>query len=271
VPIEPDTDVCPYRGLEAFEEEHSEFFFGRDADVQRLLEKLKGTRFLAVLGASGSGKSSLVRAGLVAALKRAVVGDERWETVILRPGAHPLEALAARLVRARAEVPMQQTLDGLAADPRTLHLAISLALAERPAGTRVLLVVDQFEEVFTLCRDERERKAFFANLVYAATIPGGGAGVVLAMRADFYHRCGAYLELAQQFAAEHYLVSPLQPDGMRQAIEEPARRVGLTFEPGLVATILADVADQPGALPLLEHALLEVWRRRSGGMLALAG
>ena len=104
VPIEPSADVCPYRGLEAFEEEHAEFFFGRDADVQRLLEKLKATRFLAVLGASGSGKSSLVRAGLVPALKHgALPGAERWEVAVMRPGAHPLEALAAQLLRLRAD------------------------------------------------------------------------------------------------------------------------------------------------------------------------
>jgi WD40 repeat protein len=266
VPLEADTDVNPYRGLEAFEERHAEFFFGRDADVQRLLETLKGTRFLAVLGASGSGKSSLVRAGLVPTLRRA---DELTEIVILRPGAHPLEALAAQLVRLGGQAPMQRTLDELGADARTLHLAASLALDE--SAPRLLIVADQFEEVFTLCRDEAERRAFFANLVYAANVPGGCTSVLLALRADFYHRCGAYPELAQQLALGQYLVSPLQPDGLRQAVVEPARRVGLAFEPGLVDTILADVADQPGALPLLEHALLELWQRRTGGTLTLAG
>jgi WD40 repeat protein len=271
VPIEADTAVSPYRGLEVFEEEHAEFFFGRDADVQRLLEKLKGSRFLAVLGASGSGKSSLVRAGLVPALRHgAPSGEKRCEIAILRPGAHPLETLAAQLARLHGGRAMQHTLDALAGDSRTLHLAGSLALAERP-GTRLLLFVDQFEEVFTLCRDERERTAFFANLLYAATIPDGGTVVLLAMRADFYDRCGAYPELAQQLAAAQYLVSPLRPDGLRHAVEEPARLAGLAFEPGLVATILEGVADQPGALPLLEHALFELWRRRSGGMLTLAG
>jgi len=265
VPIEAATDVCPYRGLEAFDEQHAEFFFGRDADVQRLLETLKGTRFLAVLGASGSGKSSLVRAGVVPALRL----GEAPEIVLLRPGAHPLEALAAQLVRLGGDLPMQRTLDELAGDPRTLHLAASLALAGPGAG--LLLVVDQFEEVFTLCRDDAERRAFFGNLVHAAGVPGGSTSVLLAMRADFYHRCGAHPELAQQLAAAQYLVSPLQPDGLRQAVVEPARRVGLAFEPGLVDTILADVADQPGALPLLEHALLELWRRRTAGMLTLAG
>jgi WD40 repeat protein len=272
VPIEPQDDICPYRGLEVFEEEHADFFFGRDADVQRLLESLKGTRFLAVLGASGSGKSSLVRAGLIPALKRRdprAIG--RWEIALFRPGAHPLEALAACLLRVGAEGSMQQTLDGLASDARSLHLAASLLLAERDAETRMLFVVDQFEELFSLCRDEVERGAFVTNLLYAASVPGGGSGVLLAMRADFYDRCATYPEFAQQFAAHQYLVSPLRPDGLRLTVEEPARRVGLSLEPGLVATILEDVAGQPGVLPLLEHALLELWERRAGGLLTLEG
>jgi len=251
VPIEPSSEACPYRGLEVFGEEHAEFFFGRDADVQRLLEKLKGTRFLAVLGASGSGKSSLVRAGLIPALKRIGATAGAWEIVLFRPGAHPIETLAAQLLRLGGDAPMQQTVDGLVADPRTLHLAAALALGKRAADTCVLFVVDQFEEVFTLCRGEEERDAFFGNLLYGASIPDGRSGVLLTMRADFYHRCGAHPELAQQLAANQYLVSSLQREGLRQAIEEPARRVGLSFEPGLVATILDDVAHQPGALPLL--------------------
>jgi WD40 repeat protein len=272
VPIEADTGECPYRGLEVFDEAHAEFFFGRDADVQRLLEQLKGTRFVAVLGASGSGKSSLVRAGLVPALRQqATAAKAQPRIVVVRPGARPLETLAAQLLRLGGGGPMQQTLDGLAADARTLHLAVSLALAGQAPGVQAVLVVDQFEEVFTLCHSEDERRAFFSNLLYAATIPDGNVVVVLTMRADFYHRCGAYPELAQQLGAHQYLVSPLQRDGLRQAVEEPARRVGLAFEPGLVATILADVVDRPGALPLLEHALLELWRRRSAGMLTLAG
>jgi WD40 repeat protein len=262
--MEPREEVCPYRGLEAFEEEHAEFFFGREADVQRLLEKLKGTRFLAVLGASGSGKSSLVRAGLIPAVRN---GSDYLEIALFRPGAHPLGALAARVLRLGADGAMQQTLDRLASDERTLHLAVSLALAE----TRVLFVIDQFEEVFTLCRDEAERRAFFANLTYAASVPDGPSGVLLTMRADFYHRCGGYPELAQQLAAQQYLVSPMQTEGLRQAIREPARSVGLSLEPGLVDTILADVSGQPGALPLLEHALLELWERRRAGVLTLEG
>jgi WD40 repeat protein len=271
VPIEARDDICPYRGLEAFDEEHAEFFFGRDGDVQRLVERFKSTRFLAVLGASGSGKSSLVRAGLLPALRRgALAGSAEWELVLLRPGAHPLETLSGRLVGLGAGRGMQATLDSLASDARTLHLATSLLLADRSPHAHVMYVVDQFEEVFTLCRDEAERRAFFANLLYAASFPDGRSKVLLTLRADFYHRCAAYPELAQQLAAEQYLVSPLDRDGLRQAIEEPARRVGLSFEPGLARTIVDDVEKQPGTLPLLEHALLELWKRRRAGVLTLA-
>jgi WD40 repeat protein/energy-coupling factor transporter ATP-binding protein EcfA2 len=272
VPLEPREDVSPYRGLQRFDEEDAEFFFGRDGDVQRLLEKLKTTRFLAVLGPSGSGKSSLVRAGLLPALRRGAppVGKEGL-IAVLTPGSHPLTALAAQLLRLQPANGMQKTLDELRDDPRTLHLAGALALADRPESEQIVWVIDQFEEVFTLCRDEAERAQFFANLLYASSIPGGHATVVLTLRADFYYKCAAYPELSQRIAAQQFLVSPIDGDGLHQVIEEPARRVGLVFEEGLVATILEDVHNQPGGLPLLEHALLELWERRRGGMLTLEG
>jgi WD40 repeat protein/energy-coupling factor transporter ATP-binding protein EcfA2 len=263
-------DRPPYRGLETFDEEHADLFFGREGDVQRLLEKLKASRFLAVLGPSGSGKSSLVRAGLLPALRRgAVPGSETWQICLLRPGARPLTALAAQLAHVVPGGAMQRTLDGLTADERTLHLAVALALAETAPSARVVVVVDQLEEAFTLARDDTERERFLANLVYAASVPDGQAIVVTTMRADFYPRLAAYPEMAQLTAAHQALVAPLDEEGLRQAIEEPARRVGLVLEEGLVDTILEDVEHQSGALPLLEHALLELWRRRRGTMLTL--
>jgi WD40 repeat protein/energy-coupling factor transporter ATP-binding protein EcfA2 len=272
VPLEPREDVSPYRGLQRFEEKDAEFFFGRDGDVQRLLERLKTTRFLAVLGPSGSGKSSLVRAGLLPALRRGAlpVGTDAV-IVVLTPGSDPLAALAAQLLRLYPTDAMQKTVDELRNDSRTLHLASALALADRPASKQIVWVIDQFEEVFTLCRDEDVRAQFFANLLYASSIPDGHATVVLTLRADFYHKCATYPELSQRIAAQQFLVSPIDGDGLRQVIEEPARRVGLVFEEGLVATILEDVHNQPGGLPLLEHALLELWERRRGGMLTLEG
>jgi len=270
-PSEPNTDVCPYRGLQTFHEEHADLFFGRGNDVQRLLEKLKWAPFLAVLGPSGSGKSSLVRAGLTPALRRgALPGSEQWAIRAFTPGAHPLTALAAQFVQLYPQEAMHRTLDALAADPRTLHLAVALAHAGQPGHRRVVWVVDQFEEVFTLCQDDAERAAFLANLLYA-TPADGYCTVILTMRADFYPKCAAYPDLAARISAQQFLVSPMSLDALRAAIQEPAWQAGLEFEQGLVDTILADVSSQPGALPLLEHALLELWERRRGRLLTLEG
>jgi WD40 repeat protein len=269
-PIEPRNDICPYRGLQTFDEEHADFFFGRDGDIQRLTEKLKTTRFIAVIGSSGSGKSSLVRAGVIPALRKGSLPEsDMWTMRVFTPGAHPLTALAANLLRLYPHEAMNRTLDQLSADERTLHLAVSLGLAERPATERVVWVIDQFEEIFSLCSDERERAQFLANLLYAAFIPNGRCAVLLTLRADFYPKCSAYPELSARIAEQQFLVSLMGRDNLRQAIEEPAWHVGLEFERGLVETILADVENQPGALPLLEHALLELWERRQGQLLTL--
>jgi WD40 repeat protein len=270
VPVVAVSGVAPYRGLQVFGEEDARFFFGRDREVQRLLEKLKASTFLAVLGPSGSGKSSLVRAGLLPELRAGALAA-RWHMCVLRPGAAPLTALAAQLAKLAPEQPMGATLDALADDPRTLHLAVELALAERPAGERALVLIDQLEEVFTLCRDDAQRRQLFSALLYAASAPGARSTVIVTMRADFYARCSAYPEFAQLLTAQQMLVGPMDADALRQAIEEPAWRVGLELEAGLAETILADVAAEPGALPLLEHALLELWERRRGELLTLEG
>jgi energy-coupling factor transporter ATP-binding protein EcfA2 len=264
-------DVCPYRGLEVFDEQHAEFFFGRDDDIARVVEKLSDSRFLAVLGPSGCGKSSLVRAGVIPALKRGTLpGSDAWTVCVVTPGARPLEVLAAQLVRLFPGESMQRALDEFRADERSLDLAVSLALADRPAAERLVLVVDQFEEVFTLCADEAERAAFLANLCYAGSIPGGRVTVVVAMRADSYHRCAAYPRLRTLMAVRQFLVGPLDRDGLREVIELPAWRVGLALEAGLVETVLGDVVGRPGGLPLLEYALWEVWQRRAGRTLTVA-
>jgi hypothetical protein len=165
---------------------------------------------------------------------------------------------------------MQTTLDQMGKDERTLHLAVAFTLADKPAG-RIVWVIDQFEELFTLCSDEKERASFLGNLLYASSIPDGQSTVLLTMRADFLPKCAAWPDLAARVAAQQFLVSPMDADMLRQAIEEPARRVSLGFEAGLVDTILGDVASEPGALPLLEHALLELWKRRRDHTLTLDG
>jgi WD40 repeat protein/energy-coupling factor transporter ATP-binding protein EcfA2 len=270
VSVQRDDGAPPYRGLRAFGEADAEFFFGRDSETQRLLEKLKSERFLAVVGPSGSGKSSLVRAGLIPELRSgALPASAQWDVCTLRPGAAPLTALAASVTRLLGNQSMQSTLDELALDPRTLHLCVELALAERAPDDRVLIVVDQLEEAFTLTSDDEEREQLFAGLGYAATAVGGRTVVVVTIRGDFYGRCAAYPELAQLLTGNQLLVGQMTPSGLRQAIQEPARHAGLEFEEGLVETILADAGDEPGALPLLEHALFELWRLRRGDLLTL--
>ena len=267
-------DVCPYRGLQVFNEEDARFYFGREADVLRLLEKLKATRLIGVLGASGSGKSSLARAGLIPALRAgALPGSELWQIVrTFTPGSAPLEALVLSL----AKLPGGDVtgLHALLHDSeRALHAAVRDFLdlpAQRNAGTqRVLLLIDQLEEIFTLSDKETDRSQFLANLLYAGSVPNGGCVIVITLRADFYQKCAVYPEFSAALAAHQLLVGGMPRDGLLQAIQEPARVVGLEFEPGLVEMIADDVSSQPGTLPLLEHALLELWKRRQAGVLSL--
>ena len=227
--------VCPFLGLATFDASHAEYFFGRERLVAELVARLVGSPLLAVVGPSGSGKSSAVRAGLLPALASGVLpGSEKWPQAVMRPGADPLS---------------------------TFELVV-------PDGG--VLVVDQFEEVFTVCRDERRRTEFLDALVALAEDRDGRVQVVLAMRADFYGRCGAYDRLARLVGANHVLVGPMRRDELRRAIVEPARRVGLRVEPSLADALISDVLDEPGGLPLLSAALLEQWRERDGRVMRRA-
>jgi WD40 repeat protein/class 3 adenylate cyclase len=225
----PPADVpCPYKGLMRFEAEDSDLFFGREELVSALLARLGDSPFLAVVGPSGSGKSSLVRAGVVPALERR---ERSTRHAIVEPGEHPLAELAG-------------VLD---AD---------------------LVVVDQFEEVFTLCRDEEERREFVDRVLDAAE---AGMRVIVMLRADFYGHCASYARLAEALEDRQALIGPMTEEELRRAIERPAEQAGLVLEPGLPEGILRDIVGEPGALPLLSHCLLETWRRRSDRMLTLLG
>jgi TIR domain/Leucine rich repeat len=271
---------CPYRGLEYFDVGHAKYFFGREALTEWLLTALRRSpaggenRFLAIVGASGSGKSSLARAGLVAAVKRGELdGSADWPVMICRPGADPVEALAVALAGlggggANAAA-VQGLMAALRASENTLHLTARLALRDTSPGRRALLLVDQFEEVFTLCPDEGARKAVIDNLVYAGTVAGGQAVVVLTVRADFVGRCASYAALAAALSDRQALVGPMTEDELRRAIERPAYLAGCEPVPGLVDVLFQDVQGQPGALPLLQFALRELWDRRDGRRLTL--
>jgi WD40 repeat protein len=276
----PAAAVCPYKGLARYEPEDAPFFFGRERLVAELITHLVGAGLVGVVGPSGSGKSSLVRAGLLPALgDGALPGSDRWRQVLLRPGEHPMAELGVALgasdsiSASTADAPTGATArgDGEAGDPvlgRTGGKVVLEAAARAP--TRLLLVVDQFEEVFTSCRDEVERARFLAALTEAAQAADGQLTVIVAVRADYYGHCAADPRLASLLAANHLLVGPMDADELRRAIESPARRAGLRLEPGLAEAMIGEVAEEPGGLPLLSCALLESWQHRHGRTLTLA-
>jgi WD40 repeat protein/DNA-binding SARP family transcriptional activator/type II secretory pathway predicted ATPase ExeA len=271
----PAAAVCPYKGLARFEPSDAEFFFGRERLVAKLVTHLVGTGLVGVVGPSGSGKSSLVRAGLLPALADGVLpGSDRWRQVLMRPGEHPMAELAR--VGARPGVPGDGCGGDAAAaggkagdDTMPWWGAGELVLRTIAGEGRLLLVVDQFEEVFTSCRDEGERAAFLAALTEAAWADRN-VTVVVAVRADYYGHCAAHPDLAGLLAANHVLVGPMEAAELRRAVELPARHAGLHLEPGLADAMIGEVADEPGGLPLLSCALLESWQHRQGRILTLA-
>jgi class 3 adenylate cyclase/energy-coupling factor transporter ATP-binding protein EcfA2 len=272
----PTPGEAPYRGLQAFEEEDADLFYGRDETVARLVDQVQKARFLALIGASGSGKSSILRAGLIPHLRRE---QPPWRIHLLTPTAHPLEALAAAVAADASPAQVTALIDDMRGDPRSLAVALRRQAGGRSRQRgRVLIAVDQLEEVFTLCRDETERTAFLANLIHACGLDDGSARtkpdadratVVITLRADFYAFLAPYPPLRDASAASQLYVGTMSSTELRQAIEEPARRGEWEFVPGLVDLLLRDVGDEPGALPLLSHALLETWRRRRGTTMTL--
>ena len=231
---------CPYKGLARFEASDADNFFGRERLVAELVARVSEASLVTVVGPSGSGKSSLLRAGLLPALAAGVLaGAEPWRTVALCPGAHPTEELATRLHSVPA------------------------------GGAPRAVLVDQFEETFTLGAGLDEQVEFIDRLLALSREPS--TTVVLAVRADHLGRCAAHAELATQLAGNDVLVGPMRDSELRRTVELPAQRAGLEIEAGLVEVIVGDVAGRAGALPLLSTALAETWERREGRRLTLAG
>ncbi|MEU0248143.1 helix-turn-helix domain-containing protein [Streptomyces sp. NPDC006235] len=235
-----DADAAPpYRGLARFEPDDRELFFGRNRLIDELSELGRGSAFAVVFGASGSGKSSLLRAGLIPLLREKIAQQGRKAVLrILTPGARPATTYG--------------------------HL-----LAPKADDPECWVVVDQFEEVFTLCRERAERDRFL-DLLLAARDPGSRLRVLIAVRSDFYARCAEHPRLAEALHGSGLLVRPMTADELREAVIGPAQAAGLIVERTLTARIVEDVLDEPGGLPMLSHALLETWRRRKGRMLTLA-
>ena len=263
----------PYKGLRAFLEADAADFFGREALTTRLLRRLEedveASRFLAVVGPSGSGKSSVVRAGLVPAIRRgALEGSERWYVIELLPGSHPLRELESALLALAVEPP-PSLLDMLEGDTLGLVRATERVLPD--PDTELVIVLDQLEEVFTLVADEDERLHVLECLRTAVTAPESRVRLITTLRADFFDQPLSVRGFGDVLAERTEALTPLSPEELERAIVAPADRAGLVVEPRLVAAMIAEVVDRPGTLPLLQYALTELAERRDDGTLTLAG
>jgi WD40 repeat protein/serine/threonine protein kinase/DNA-binding XRE family transcriptional regulator len=265
--------VNPYKGLRSFSEADADDFFGRETLVQQLLARLSEggdiSRFLAIMGPSGSGKSSVVKAGLIPALRRGgLLGSESWFYVDLLPGSKPFEELEAALLRIAVNPPA--SLLGQLKENRGLIRAIN-RLLPNDSSVELVLVIDQFEELFTLLQSEEERALFLSNIVTAILDERSRVRVIITLRADFIDRPLHYVDFGELIQRRNELVLPLTPDELEQAILGPAKRVGLKVETGLVSAILRDLGDQPGTLPMLQYALTELFDQREGNVLTKQG
>ncbi len=282
-PLDPD-ETPPYQGLNYFDVDDTDRYFGRDALITSLIQRINDEKlnFLMIVGASGSGKSSLVRAGLIPTLQgnrpqqantELPNGSKEWPLHLITPSAHPLTELASSLTRDSESVTATTTLiDDLKKDSRSLSLYVRRLLDENKTDQKLLLVVDQFEETFTACQDEKERKAFIENLMMASQPKNGCPILILCtLRADFYHRCLAYESFRAMLETSQANIGPMSRDELEETIEEPATAGQWELDAGLVETILNDIDDEPGALPLLSHALLATWENRKGRTLTVGG
>ena len=253
---ETRASVCPYKGLTAFEASDADYFFGRDRLVAELVAKLVGSPFVALVGASGSGKSSLLGAGLLPALANGVLPTSaEWTYVTMRPGSHPLREL-------RDALAMTEDVAPGADDAASVLERVRRRLTP---SQRLLLVVDQFEELFA-APDETERLEFIDLLTRRQT----GLKVIVALRADQYGRAAAYPALARALGTDQVLVGPATTAELSSIVERPAQRAGLRVEPQLTEALVTDAGQEPGALPLLSTALLELWQVRTDSTLTMA-
>ncbi|NEO34503.1 MAG: hypothetical protein F6K36_29730 [Symploca sp. SIO3C6] len=294
--------TCPYKSLNYFTQEDAVFFYGRRKLTDELINRIRTENFIAVLGASGSGKSSVLRAGLLDQLKRGqkLSGSDRWQYYgPFTPGEHPLESLRELGIGGReremgrgGEVELQNSPPASCLLPSASKnllpsascllpppascllpsasknlLPSASCLLPPPASCllpsaseqRVVLVVDQFEECFTMCQDEQERDEFFACLLAMVAQGHDKFCLVLGMRADFLGKCAEYAQLAEKIDQHLVTVKPMTSEEIEEAITKPGELVGLQVEQALVTKMIGDVVDSPGSLPLLQYTLTELW------------
>jgi serine/threonine protein kinase len=252
----------PYKGLNAFEEGDADTFFGRERAVKQLLSQFSNPqkRFLALIGPSGSGKSSIIRAGLIPQFrKNAVANSANWFFSTMVPSNDPFREMSEALLRVSITAPenwgkmLRKNIQGL-------HKLLGMVLPED--NSQLLLFIDQFEEVFTLWDNEKEREIFLGSLWYALKQPNSHLRLIITLRADFYDRPLHYQQFAGLLRENTEVVLPLDFQELGAAILEPANKVGLKVDPRLANTLLEDVHSQPGALPLLQYTLTELYERR---------
>jgi len=270
--VEPrrPSDHCPYRGLMNFREEDAEFFFGREKYTRTLVEKLSLRQLLAVVGASGSGKSSVIQAGLVNHLRMRKT-DDVWEVVTMYPRRDPFRSLAEALLplvepnqSGYELIQIGRKVAEDLKDGRTDLASLAAGIVRQQEGTdRVLLVVDQLEELYTECKED-DRQRFILELLDATQNGRSRMSVVLAVRSDFYSEVLKDRPLLDRLEESKIDLGPMNRDELREAIENPARVVEMSLQDGLVDRLLDDARNEPGRLPLLEFTLKELWERASG-------
>jgi tetratricopeptide (TPR) repeat protein len=279
--LPPEPGEPPFQGLQYYDEKDADRFFGRETLIAKVVGRLAGSRFLAVIGASGSGKSSVVRAGVIPALRRGErlidgslppTDSGQWDIRIFTPSAHPLDALAASLTRESESVSAATALRAdLAQEPGSLNLIARRLLAQN-GKKRLMLVIDQFEEIFTQCRQEDERTAFIESLLHAADPADTQPITILTtLRADFYAQLAQQDGLRELVSQNQEFIGAMSRDELTRAILQPAALGNWKVQEGLVDVILDDLGSEPGALPLLSHALLETWKGRRGRVLTTSG
>ncbi|HUH08499.1 MAG TPA: BTAD domain-containing putative transcriptional regulator, partial [Egibacteraceae bacterium] len=258
----------PYKGLRAFQETDAVDFHGRQAVVDQLLEAVSRHRLVGVVGPSGSGKSSVVRAGLVPALRSgAVPGSRDWLITDMFPGSYPFEELQTALLRVAVDDPAS-LIEAMRTDERGLMRVIKRVLPSD--DTELVVIIDQFEELFSMVDDEATRRQLLDAIAAAVTDEHSQLRAVVTLRADFFDRPLEYPAFGGLLRDGLVAVTPPDDGALARAISLPARGVGLDLEPGLAGEIVADVRDQPGGLPLLQYALTELFEHREADVLTIA-